>query len=78
VAATLAGCQQPSPVLRSFVGGLGGKEISPAEFDSVLHALETPATGTGGAPPVLLMTAGEWNQVQQVLSLAGKTQEVGP
>jgi pyruvate ferredoxin oxidoreductase alpha subunit len=78
VAATLAGCRERPDVLRSFVGGLGGKEISPAEFDSILHALETPATESGAAPPALLMTTSEWNQVQQALTIAGKTQEVGP
>jgi pyruvate ferredoxin oxidoreductase alpha subunit len=78
VAATLAACRQRPDILSSFVGGLGGKEISPAEFDSILDALETPSTGFGNAPPALLMTAGDWSQVQQSLTTAGKSREASP
>ena len=34
--------QQVQPaVFRSFIGGLGGKDISPAEFDHVLQTLQS-------------------------------------
>ncbi|MBI1904170.1 MAG: pyruvate synthase, partial [Planctomycetia bacterium] len=72
VAATLAGASNRPAVLRSFIGGLGGKEISPAEFDHVLDVLE--AAGLNGSPvaPDLLMTEAEWQQVQGRLAVAGK------
>jgi hypothetical protein len=57
---------------------LGGKEMSPAEFDSILGTLETSASEIASPPPTLLMTAGEWNQVQQTMAIAGKTEEAMP
>jgi len=40
--------RHPLPALRSFVGGLGGKEISEAEFDHLLSRwTETPASSDG-------------------------------
>jgi hypothetical protein len=76
VAATLANCQRRPDKLHSFVGGLGGKEICPAEFDHVLQTLENSAEDAAGAPSVLLMTADEWNQVRHYHVLAGKSEEV--
>jgi hypothetical protein len=55
---------------------LGGQEISAAEFDFLFQTLEAPAAGADSALPVLLMTGAEWNQVQQALDIAGKSQEV--
>lgn len=76
VAATLAGRKSRPEILRSFVGGLGGKEICPAEFDFLLETLETSAVDAAGIPSLLLMTTDEWNQVRRSLMLAGKTEEV--
>jgi pyruvate ferredoxin oxidoreductase alpha subunit len=76
VAATLASCRCRPEILRSFVGGLGGKEISPSEFDFLLKTLETSAVDAAGLPSQLLMTADEWNQVCHFHTLAGKTEEV--
>lgn len=46
VAAALYPRVDRPPVLRSFVGGLGGKDITMAEFRHVVAALQTPETGT--------------------------------
>ncbi len=70
VAATLAGLADRPPVLRSFVGGLGGKDISPAEFRHIVQSLEQPR---GDGETELLFTETEWSQVQAQLQLAGAT-----
>ncbi len=71
LAATLAGGSSRPDVLRSFIGGLGGKDISQAEFDHVLETLDQPAADTF-AQPELLLTGAEWEQVQHRLETAGK------
>jgi pyruvate ferredoxin oxidoreductase alpha subunit len=73
IAATLAVANSRPPVLRSFIGGLGGKEISPAELDHVLECLVDPEPARVAEQPVLLMTADEWRQVQSRLVTAGKS-----
>ena len=66
------------PVLRSFIGGLGGKDISAAEFDHVLDVLEADGGTDTLSSPELLMTKAEWADVQQRLAVAGKPlQEAG-
>lgn len=73
IAGVLAGAAERPAVLRSFIGGLGGKDISSAEFDHVLAALD----GAQGevAEPELLLTESEWRQVDQRLTVAGKPTE---
>ena len=74
IAAALAPDSNRPPVLRSFIGGLGGKDISSAEFDHVLATLDEAKPDTL-AEPELLFTKREWQQVQERLALAGKVQE---
>lgn len=57
-------------VLRSFVSGLGGKDIGQPEFDHVLDVLETTQPGQGPHETELLMTSDEWQQVQSRLVAA--------
>ncbi|HXY37969.1 MAG TPA: hypothetical protein VEI07_27320 [Planctomycetaceae bacterium] len=78
LAATLANSAPRPRVLCSFVGGLGGKDISRAEFDHVLEVAQSAAPNAGPAQPELLMTAAEWRQVQGRLATAGKTLEEVP
>jgi pyruvate ferredoxin oxidoreductase alpha subunit len=63
----------PSPdrpgVLRSFVGGLGGKDIGPGEFRHVADALEESRPGEP-AEPELLYTEADWSQVHPLLVIA--------
>lgn len=74
VAGALATAPDRPAVLRSFVGGLGGKDISSAEFDHVLATLDAAKPGLVGETE-LLFTDREWQQVQERLALAGKEQE---
>ncbi|MBI3862890.1 MAG: pyruvate synthase [Planctomycetia bacterium] len=75
VAGALAAHQVQPPVLRSFIGGLGGKDISQAEFDHVLETLESAHAHDGPHEAELLFTRTEWDQVRNRLALAGKTWE---
>ena len=59
-------------VLRSFIGGLGGKDVSDAEFDHIAATLEAARPSESPAEVELLMTQGEWQQVARSLSVAGK------
>lgn len=59
-------------MLRSFIGGLGGKDISATELDHVIDTLESTDPERGPYEPELLMTQGEIDQVNQRLTVAGK------
>lgn len=75
LAGSLATTANRPPILRSFVGGLGGKEISPAEFDHVLDVLEAARPDDGPVDAELLFTRTEWEQTRNRLALAGKSLE---
>jgi pyruvate ferredoxin oxidoreductase alpha subunit len=78
VAASLAASRAGPPILRSFIGGLGGKDISQAEFDHVLRVMESARPADGPVPPEFLITAPEWQQVRSRLATAGKSLEEIP
>jgi hypothetical protein len=61
--------------LRSFVAGLGGKDISPSEFDHILQRLQHSPADADAVEPELMMTESEWRQVRQRLATAGKSAE---
>ena len=75
IAAALATSQRRPAVLRSFIGGLGGKDISQSELEHVWSALEAPSSAASGADPTFLFTQEEWKQVQQRLEMSGKPME---
>jgi pyruvate ferredoxin oxidoreductase alpha subunit len=75
LAAAMAGSSD-IPALRSFIGGLGGKDIGRAEFDHVLETLLRAQAGDGQIRPELLMTQKEMEQIRQRLETAGKPVEV--
>lgn len=75
IAGALATAPEHPPVMRSFVGGLGGKDISQAEFDHVLEVLDKAKPGDGPVPCQLLYTDAEYQQVKTALSVAGKPLE---
>jgi pyruvate ferredoxin oxidoreductase alpha subunit len=75
LAAALAGAGD-IPALRSFIGGLGGKDIGRVEFEHVLETLVQAQAGDGQIQPELLMTQNELAQVRQRLETAGKPVEV--
>ena len=70
LAASLFDVPDRPPVLRSFVSGLGGKDIGQPEFDHVLEVLESAQPGQGRHETELLMTSDEWQQVQSRLVAA--------
>jgi pyruvate ferredoxin oxidoreductase alpha subunit len=57
-------------LLRSFVGGLGGKDISLGEFRHVVDVLEHARPEEVPDGPELLYTEADWRQVQPLLKLA--------
>ena len=75
VAAVLATTTDRPPVVRSFIGGLGGKDISQAEFDRVLEALDEGKGEGQDVQPELLFTASDWKQVRKAVAIAGKPVE---
>ncbi len=77
LASALATCSQRPAVLRSFIGGLGGKDISQAELDHVLRVLSDSEPTQCPTIPELLFTEQDQQQVQQRLAIAGKPVEVG-
>jgi len=75
VAGAVASAPERPPVMRSFIGGLGGKDISQAEFDRVLEVLDEAKPGEGPVPCELLFTDAEYQQVKTALRVAGKPVE---
>jgi pyruvate ferredoxin oxidoreductase alpha subunit len=60
------------PLLLSYVGGLGGKDVSEEEFDRIVADL-LMASSTGQTPPArLLFTDVEARNVRGLLEIAGK------
>ena len=60
------------PPLLSYVGGLGGKELSAAEFQRVIDDLSNAAATGETPPPRLLYTEAEARQMETLLKIAGK------
>jgi pyruvate ferredoxin oxidoreductase alpha subunit len=71
VAGAVVGRADRPGVLRSFVGGLGGKDISLGEFRHVVAALEGPTAAGVVEGPVLLLTDAERSQVEALVGTAG-------
>jgi pyruvate ferredoxin oxidoreductase alpha subunit len=71
IASALYG-QPHQPALLSFIGALGGKDISAAEFDQIMEDMQT-TTRTGVTPPPrLLYTNADEAQMAAFRRLAGK------
>ncbi len=64
--------EKQKPLLLSFIVGLGGKNISPREFefifDSMIKAVDTGEITTQN----LLYTEGEWNDTERLKRIAGR------
>ena len=71
IAAALYG-HAAAPPLLSVIGGLGGKEISAAEFEAVFDDMARAAAGSHIDSPRLLFTRPEQERVQDLLRIAGK------
>ena len=77
LASALYGLQK-KPVLTSFIGGLGGRDISPEEFYE-MAAVTRRAAETGQAPPPrLLYTEEELREVRKLQAIAqGERRRLG-
>jgi pyruvate ferredoxin oxidoreductase alpha subunit len=60
------------PPLLGVIGGLGGKDISDAEFDAILHDMQCAASGERVTSPRLLYTSAEQARMRALLKIAGK------
>jgi pyruvate ferredoxin oxidoreductase alpha subunit len=66
--------ERQRPLLLSFIGGLGGKDITSVEFDQILTDMET-ACRSGITPGRrLLYTSADEAQLDTFLRIAGKEQ----
>lgn len=64
--------EKERPLLLSFVGGLGGKNIGSSEFEFIFERM-IKAHDTGEAPDYqLLYTEAEWNKMTRFKEIAGK------
>jgi pyruvate ferredoxin oxidoreductase alpha subunit len=64
-----------APLLASFIGGLGGRDISAEEFFEMAKVLRDAAASGEAPPPRLLYTATELREVRQLQALAGAERE---
>jgi pyruvate ferredoxin oxidoreductase alpha subunit len=71
IAAALYGLATRPPLL-SVIGGLGGKDITPAEFEAIFHDLQRAAAGEPVPSPRLLYTQPEQDRMHTLLQIAGK------
>jgi pyruvate ferredoxin oxidoreductase alpha subunit len=60
------------PALRSFIGGLGGKDISDGEWDYVFEQLAQAQPGSSCDGACLLMSEAELQGVRRSIAVAGK------
>jgi pyruvate ferredoxin oxidoreductase alpha subunit len=75
VASALYGARRRPPLL-SYIGALGGKDISAAEFDHIVADLQQSSATGEARPPQLLYTDREEAQMDAFLKLAGKGEAV--
>jgi len=64
--------ERERPPILSFVGALGGKDISNEEFDQIFEDLEAASRSGITPPPRLLYTDKDEIQTESFLRLAGK------
>lgn len=70
--------QANRPPLLNVIGGLGGKDISDAEFEAIFHDLQRLEAGLDVPHPRLLYTQPEQERMQTLLRIAGKEIPVSP
>ncbi|MDD1611536.1 MAG: hypothetical protein LUQ57_00170, partial [Methylococcaceae bacterium] len=67
----LYGMKEAPPIVASFIGGLGGRDISQQEFfqiaENLLDAVKTGQT----PPPKLLYTEHEFKELKKLRAIAG-------
>ncbi len=70
LAAALYGLPDGGPLLASFVGGLGGRDIAAAEFAQIVEVLRQAVQEGIAPPPRLLFTEEELQQVRRLQAIA--------
>lgn len=70
LAAALYGIPDAPPVLASFIGGLGGRDISAAEFYEIAHATRKAAEEGVTPEPRLLFSQDELREVRKLQAIA--------
>ncbi|MGM0771674.1 MAG: pyruvate synthase [Halobacteriota archaeon] len=71
----IAGClynENNKPLLLSFIGGLGGKNISHEEFDLIFEKMISSVDNGTVEPPSLLYTENEWKGINKLKEIAGR------
>jgi pyruvate ferredoxin oxidoreductase alpha subunit len=61
---------QDAPVVTSFIGGLGGREIAPEEFFQMVHVTREAIDEGEAPPPRLLYTETELREIRKLQSVA--------
>ncbi len=70
VAAALYGQPNAPPVLASFIGGLGGRDIPPEEFYEIARVIRDAAERGESPPPRLLYTEAELRETRKLQAIA--------
>ncbi len=70
VASALYGQSDAPPVLASFIGGLGGRDISPEELYEIAAVTERAVEDGNSPPPRLLYTSDELREVRKLQAIA--------
>ncbi len=70
VASALYGVPGAPPILASFVGGLGGRDIVPEEFFEMARVLRTASERGETPPPRLLYTTDELRETRKLQAIA--------
>jgi pyruvate ferredoxin oxidoreductase alpha subunit len=70
LAAALCGREQGGPVLVSFIGGLGGRDLAAEEFDRMIRVTRQAVAEGRAPPPRLLFTAEDLQQVRELQAIA--------
>lgn len=70
IASALYGMAGAPPVLASFIGGLGGRDIAPEEFYEIAAVCERAAADGITPPPRLLYTARELREMRKLQTIA--------
>lgn len=77
LASVLYGQPDAPPVLASFIGGLGGRDIAPEEFVEMIQVLRRAAEDGKPPPPRLLFTGDELREVRKLQAIAHAEREEG-
>ena len=62
--------RQGSPLLASFIGGLGGRDIAPEEFYEMARTVRDAAERGEQLPPRLLYTEDELRETRKLQAIA--------